>query len=260
MIFILKKFKIGYPTHPRKPILPEIEWIGKNGFDFVDLFLEEDEGTPEKINIKEVKKLLEKYKLDAVGHTAWYLPIGSPVKRLRKAAIEELREYFKVFNKLEVNLVTVHANWPSGIFTQEEGIKFQVETLKKVIEIAKNYEITIIYEPTPMYHDSIENTEKILSLVPELYLHFDIGHANLWGRKPDKFFKKFYRKIKHIHLHDNDGMRDLHLPMGCGVIEWRVLLPLIKRHYSGTITLEIFVEDKDFVLLVKEKLTKFLFA
>ena len=33
--------KVGFPNNPRRDILEEIEWIGKNKFDFVDLFLEE---------------------------------------------------------------------------------------------------------------------------------------------------------------------------------------------------------------------------
>jgi hypothetical protein len=66
--------KIGFPNNPRKDLLEEIEWIGKNGFGFVDLFLEEDQAVPEKINVEKVKKLLEKYKLSVIGRTAWYLP------------------------------------------------------------------------------------------------------------------------------------------------------------------------------------------
>jgi hypothetical protein len=33
--------KIGYANRPRKPLLQEIEWIGRDRFDFLDLFLEE---------------------------------------------------------------------------------------------------------------------------------------------------------------------------------------------------------------------------
>jgi len=89
--------KIGFPNNPRKDLLKEIEWIGKNGFDFVDLFLEEDKATPEKINVEKVKKLLRKYNLGVVGHTAWYLPIGSPIKTLREASVKEIVRYFEVF-------------------------------------------------------------------------------------------------------------------------------------------------------------------
>jgi len=43
--------KIGFPNNPRRDTLNEIEWIGKNGFDFVDLFLEEDMAAPGKQEI-----------------------------------------------------------------------------------------------------------------------------------------------------------------------------------------------------------------
>ncbi|MGB9674976.1 MAG: sugar phosphate isomerase/epimerase family protein [Candidatus Nanoarchaeia archaeon] len=248
--------KIGFPNNPRKNILEEVEWIGKNGFDFVDLFLEEDKAVPEKINVQKLKQLLQKYKLDVVGHTAWYLPIGSPIKSLREAAVFEAKRYFEVFSKLNVKYVTIHAYWSPGMFSTKEGIKFQVETLKRLVKEAKKYNLTLLYEPTDTWQDNIKNVSEILRKVPNLYLHFDIGHANLFGRKPEQFIKKFHSKIKHVHLHDNNDERDLHLPMGAGNINWENLIKILKKYYDGTITLEIFSKDKDYVLLSKDKLRK----
>lgn len=248
--------KIGYPTHPRKNLLEEIEWIGKNKFDFVELFLEEDQATPEKIDIKKTKQLLKKYHLEALGHTAWYLPIGSPMKALREAAIKEALRYFEVFSKLGVKLVTIHAHWPGGMFSQKEGIKFQVESLRKLVKEAKRFNLEIMYEPITTPADNIKNVSQILRKVPELSLLLDLGHANLCGRKPEEFIKRFHSKIKHIHLHDNFGDEDLHLPMGCGSMKWEKILKILKKYYDGTITLEIFSKEKDYVLLAREKLKK----
>ena len=248
--------KIGFPNNPRKDLLKEIEWIGKNKFDFIDLFLEEDQAVPEKIDIEKTKKLLKKYNLGVVGHTAWYLPIGSPIKTLREASIKEVVRYFEVFSKLGVEFVTIHANWPGGMFSEKEGIKFQVETLKKLVKEAEKFNLKIMYEPINTYADNIENVSEILKKVPKLFLHLDIGHANLFGRKPEDFIKKFHNKIKHVHLHDNNRDKDLHLPMGCGSIEWGKILKILKKYYDGMITLEVFSKDKDYVLLTKEKLRK----
>lgn len=248
--------KIGYPNHPRKDILEEIAWIGKNGFDFVDLFLEDDMAVPEKINIEKTKKLLNKYKLHAVGHTAWYLPIGSPSRTFREASVIEAVRYVAVFSKLDVRFVTIHGNWPPGLFSTEEGITFQVESLKKIVRQAKKHNIAIMYEPIDKQQDNIENVSKILKRVPELYLHIDIGHAMLHGRKPEEFIRKFHKRLKHIHLHDNDGSKDLHLPMGTGNVNWESLIKVLKKYYDETITLEIFSPDRDYVLLSKEKLKK----
>jgi len=247
--------KIGFPNNPRRDLLKEIEWIGKNKFDFVDLFLEEDMAVPEKINIEKTKKLLKKYELGVVGHTACYLPIGSPIKSLREASVKEILRYFNVFQKLGVRFVTIHSNWPGGLFSEEEGIEFQAETLRKLVKEARKFDLKVMYEPINTYADNIKNISKILKKVPGLFLNLDIGHANLFGRKPSEFIKKFHDKIRHVHLHDNTMNQDLHLPMGCGSIEWRETLKVLKKYYDGTITLEIF-SDRDFVLLTKEKLRK----
>jgi len=248
--------KIGYPNHPRKPVLEEIEWIGRNEFDFVDLFLEEDQATPEKIDIEQTKGLLQKYRLDIVGHTAWYLPIGSQVKALRETAVNEALRCFDVLRKLEAELVTVHANWPTGLFSAEEGIGFQVEALRKLVKEAERFDLKVMYEPTDGVRDSVENVSTILESVPGLFLHIDLGHANLFGRRPEEFIMKFHEKLKHVHLHDNLKNLDLHLPMGCGDIDWENTLKCLKKCYDGTITVEVFSTDRDYALLTKEKLIR----
>jgi sugar phosphate isomerase/epimerase len=248
--------KIGFPTHPRKDVLKEIEWIGKNGFDFVDLFLEEDKAVPENIDAKKVRNLLDKYKLGVVGHTAWYLPIGSPAKSIREAAISEAGKYFRVFSKVGAKYVAIHSDWPHSLFSENEGVEFQVWTLKKLVSEARKYRLTVIYEPIGIGHDSIKNVSEILRKVPGLYLHLDIGHANLCGRSPEDFIRKFHNRLRHVHMHDNNGKDDLHLPIGTGSIKWDRLIKVLKKHYDGTITLEIFSKDKDYALLSREKLKK----
>jgi len=252
----VKDMKIGCPNHPRKPVLEEVEWIGRNKFDFLDLFLEEDQATPEKIDIEQTKRLLQKYRLDIVGHTAWYLPIGSPVKAFRETAVNEALRYFDVLGKLDAEFVTVHANWPIGLFSTREGIRFQVETLRMLVKEAERFDLKVMYEPTDTARDSVESVSTILESVPGLFLHIDIGHANLFGRKPEEFIVKFHKKLRHVHLHDNLKNLDLHLPIGCGDIDWEKTLKCLKKCYDGTITVEVFSKDRDYALLTKEKLAR----
>ena len=153
-------------------------------------------------------------------------------------------------------MVTIHANWPTAMFSAREGVKFQVETLRELVKQTGKYDLNLMYEPVDTSKDNIENVSAILSEVPELFLHIDIGHASLFGRKPEQFIKEFHQRLKHVHLHDNDKNRDLHLPLGCGTIDWKKIMKALKRYYDETITLEIFSRDRDYVLLSKEKLIK----
>lgn len=251
---IIKTMKIGFPNHPRKDVLEEIDWIGRNGFDFIDLFLEADRAAPEKININQVQRLLQKYGLEIVGHTPWYLPIGSPEQTYREFAVSEAKRYFHVFSQLNAPYVTIHGNWPPKLFSVQEGILFQTETLIELLREAKAFNLNIVYEPMDTPLDTIENVSELLERVPGLFLHLDIGHANLFERKPAQFVQNFHKKLRHVHLHDNDGNRDLHLPMGAGNIDWEFLIRLLKKYYDGTITLEIFSREWEHVLFTRERL------
>jgi sugar phosphate isomerase/epimerase len=252
----IESMKIGFPNNPRRNILTEVAWIGNNSFDFVDLFLEEDLATPEKIDTESLKDTLSHYSLEAVGHTAWYLPIGSPVKALRAAAIDEVERYLALFSRIGVSRVTVHSQWPGGMFSAQEGLAFQIESLREIVLLARELGIGIMYEPVDTPDDSLKNVARILDRIPELLFHLDIGHAHLHGRKPEQFIQEFSSRLSHVHLHDNSRNLDLHLPMGCGTVNWDDTVKALKKYYDGTITIEVFSRDKEYVLMSRDKLKR----
>ncbi len=246
--------KIGFPNNPRKEIYNEIKWIADNGFDFIDLFLEPDKGELGKVNIKEVKRRLDYYGLERIGHTAWYLPIGSPVTELRVCAVEIIKQYLEAFVDIGCDKVTIHSNWPPSLFSEDEGIKFQTESIQSILGFAGEVGVKIMLEPIGTVHDHASNIDSLLALNQELYFHADIGHLNIFGREPVKYLCRYKDKLMHVHLHDNNGIDDLHLPIGSGNIDWDHLVSVLKSIYNGTITLEIFSDDREYVLYSKKKL------
>ena len=250
--------QIGLPTHPRRDIIEEIRWIGDCGFDFVDLFLEPDEGDLDHINPRAIRQTLRSCDLGSVGHTAWYLPIGSPCRALREKAVEILIDHLVAFAEIECPKMTVHANWPPGLFSVEEGLAYQTESLHALSERAREYGITILYELGDTACDSRENIEAILNRNPDVAFHADIGHLNLHGRDPAEYLEYFKDKIEHVHLHDNNGLADLHLPVGAGHIEWKPVVETLKAFYDKTVTLEVFSREEEYILLSREILMRML--
>ena len=247
--------KIGFPNNPRNDVLAEIEWIGQHGFDFVDLFLEPDRAAIEVVDAGRIREALDRFHLTAVGHLAYYLPLASPLPQIRRAAVGTAREYLAVFARIGVPAVTVHANWPPHFFPTSDGIRWQVESLRDLLDVAAELKVRLMYEPVDTELDSAENVEAILAELPNLLCHLDTGHCNLYGRKPAEMIRRFADRLHHIHLHDNDGRRDLHLPPGTGNIDWPSVVRALKSvGYDGTITLEVFSRDKDYVLLAKRKI------
>jgi sugar phosphate isomerase/epimerase len=250
--------KIGYPNHPRRNITEELCWIRENGFEFVDLFLEPEAGVLDKIDPDAIRRELDGNGLSAVGHLACYLPIGSAMPELRKCAVDIASKYLKLFGRIGVEGATVHSNWPSmSLFSPEEGVELQIESLKQIVRAASSNDVRVLYEPVDKKQDSNENLERILNAVPQLGCHLDLGHCNLHGKQPEDMIRRFGDRLCHVHLHDNFGKADMHLPPGTGNIDWNAVFEAFRDvGYNGTVTLEIFSGDRDYVLLARKKIEK----
>ncbi len=243
--------KLGMPTHPRRDLVEEIRRAARHGFDFVDLFLEPDKAEPGSFDPAAVRRALDGTGLAAVGHTAWYLPIGSEHALFRRVAIDGFRRYLDAFAAMNVSPVTIHANWPTPLFTDAEGLAWQIETLRVLVADAAERNLTVMYESGDGKRDTCEHIAAVLEALPELRFHADVGHLNLHGRKPWEAIGRFRDRLAHVHLHDNDGEGDRHWPLGKGRIDVRAVVAALKPFYDGTITLEVF--DEDFGALLRSR-------
>ena len=70
--------------------------------------------------------------------------------------------------------------------------------------------------------------------VSGISLTFDVGHANTNGNL-DTFCKVILPRAAHMHIHDNHGKYDEHLPLGKGSIDWKRVMPKIRAEYRGKI-------------------------
>lgn len=235
---------IGSMNHPGNDLIKEIKWISDN-FDFLDLTLELPKAHPDKINVEVVKALIEKKELPVIGHTAWYLPIGSPFSELRMYALKELDKCAAVFEELGVRKMNVHMDNSMAILKEENIIKFNIWSLRRLISIGRHHNIDIMVENTPGIFSQPRVMEAVFRKVPKLLLHLDIGHANIGGNA-QLMLKKFSKRLVHIHISDNHGRSDEHLALGKGSINWSAMLGAVKKAgYDDTITLEVFTSPKE---------------
>lgn len=96
---------------------------------------------------------------------------------------------------------------------------------------------------------SCTTAEEMVEYIDELGEMFvaclDTGHVNLIHQEGFEhvnfphMIRTLGNRIKILHVHDNDGIKDLHLPPFAGNIEWvEVMDELKKIGYSGHISLE----------------------
>lgn len=245
---------IGSLNNPKNDLMKEAKWVLKN-FDFLDLTLEMPKAYPDKIKIKPLQEIIGKHGKPVVGHTAWYLPIGSPLKEIRLFALEELEKCMDLLEKLGVGRMNVHPDSSLPI-KNDYLIKFNVWSLKRLVSAGRKRSIRIMLENTPCFFSTLPALKEIFASVPRLYLHLDIAHASIGGNSPDTLVRSFADKIQHVHISDNKLKMDDHLPLGRGDINWKSRIAALKRcGYNDTISLEVFTSPED-RLADKPKLRK----
>ncbi len=109
-----------------------------------------------------------------------------------------------------------------GELSQEHDVQPQVENMHNKLSIMR----------------TASETAEFLRSCRLYRLAFDIPHAYLVG-DINNYFSGIVRKAGCIHLSDNDGSKDLHLPLGYGVIPWDAYLSkLWKIGFRGPIIIE----------------------
>lgn len=82
------------------------------------------------------------------------------------------------------------------------------------------------------WEDRPQLLERLIELIPsgKLYACIDTGHLNTFSRfSIDKWWERLGDSVIAIHLHDNDGLSDDHLPPGRGTFDFQRLGELLAR-------------------------------
>jgi len=263
-----KPLKFGILTNPTNDILKEIKDCGELGFDFVEIGIEWPEGSAEIVlkKRKKIIELLKKYKLFAIAHTSWWIDISSPYKLVREAWIQETKRKIKVAHSLDIKVINFHTHSRAIDSFHKKYEKEILENfcrgLKELVDYGKKYDSEIILENATEKGEitDFRLIKRIVEKVPGVKIHLDIGHAFICGgmKNVRKFFDTFGKRIVHIHMHDNHGKYDEHLPIGWGKINYNSVVRMLRKiNYDKTITFEVFTSKKDAVKS-REKIKKLL--
>nr|MCU0494781.1 sugar phosphate isomerase/epimerase [Chloroflexaceae bacterium] len=171
-----------------------------------------------------------------------------------QAAADSVAETFELFAGLGAGWVNVHIVHGIGMFERAESLRWQGEIFAQLAERAAPYGLGIMVEHPPDAACGVSEIRGILEADARLGFHLDVGHANVGGDRLEGLLNNFGPRLAHVHLSDNRGRNDDHLPLGAGRINWPRAVSLLKRAgYDGTLTLEVFSEDRDLLLWSAER-------
>ena len=247
--------QIGMMNNPAHDPVAEITWAAEHGFDFIDLTLEHPKAAADVLDADAVHTAITRTGLSVVGHTAWYLPFASPVARLRQAAIEEVISTLPIFARMGARLVNVHPDAGRSALGQDQNIRLNAAAFATLAEAASRHGMRLMVENIVGAYESVAAFQQFLGADPRIGWHYDIGHAQVRGNRSHEYLTAFGDRLVHVHISDNSGRTDDHLPLGVGRLDWKRFVRQVKRTgYDDTITLEVFADDRDYLLASRNRL------
>ncbi|NJK81463.1 MAG: sugar phosphate isomerase/epimerase [Chloroflexaceae bacterium] len=249
--------QLGMMNDPRKDACAEARWAAEHGFEFLDLTIEGPAASLEQLAVPELHRILAESGLAVVGHTAWYLPFASPFAAVRRAAIESAAATFETFAQVGAAYVNVHLTFAPRLFPSELWLDWNGECFAELAERAEAYQLQVMVEHPPSGSIGVKEIGRVLDADKRLGFHLDVGHANVGGNKLEALLKAFGNRLVHVHMSDNHGNHDEHLPLGAGTIDYPKAIRMLRQSgYNDTITLEVFSADRDYLLLSAQKVRR----
>jgi len=254
--------KIGMPSCA----MMAARWINplriaaENGFDAFEITCvypsAEPENTPPEI-IAKAKEILKKSGIEVCVHAPFFdMNIAAFSPGIRKASVLITQKTVDFCAAVGGKTMILHSG--TQTYEQIKGIpkednplfKIQwdnnIDSLKQINDYANAKGITVCLENIGFnsVDQSFQDLLEIRKAVGTgLQFTLDFGHARL-GEGAEAGIRMLGENIKHIHLHDNHGKRDDHLPVGDGNSDFSGYVDYFKT-YSHIITLEVTEISKD---------------
>jgi len=192
-----------------------------------------------------VADVLHRHGLTVTLHAPFVdLSAGSTDPAIRAVTRRRFEEVLNLVPLFRPRTVVAHAgyDWQRYEYFRKTWLENSVEFWGWVAESLNRIGSRLMLENVYEHHPG-----EMLEIFERLRLHnvglcLDCGHLTAFGRAPlEQWLDELGALIGQIHLHDNWGHKDDHLPMGQGRIDFVRLFALLKAERSRppVVTLEI---------------------
>ncbi len=247
--------RYGAMNFPVLPVLDEIEEIGRLDMDFFELAMDPPQAHHGLIRQQKEKILraVEHSKMGLVCHLPTFVYTAHLSDAIRQASLNEMIASLETASDLGAEKAVVHPGTIDGlaVHVPDYATALVLESLAVIYRRAEVLGIPLcienmFYRIGPFVEP--EDFESIFASFPLMKLVLDIGHANIddpSGQRAVRFITQYADRLEHLHVSDNRGRMDEHQALGEGNVDWGSIVGALKRAtYDGTVTLEIFSEDR----------------
>jgi sugar phosphate isomerase/epimerase len=245
------KFGVSTLVLVNHPITEATGILVDLGFRIIELFCDSPSFHPDRLRDNEIDALLE---LKEKFGLTYYL--HAPIEGLNPADNDPLiyeetlrlyRRSIEVSRRLSCSGVVLHpGHLAHPDASKDEGIRNSIQLMQSVLETAEKNRALLLIEntgtrDTKLFHQ-VSDFSRFVHFFPLDYVYgvMDVGHAMIQGFDLIEIANRLGERLVHLHLHDNWGTKDGHLPPGKGVIKIKALLEeLVSRQWKGTGIIEI---------------------
>lgn len=247
-----------------RKLTPEfLSQVAENGFTAVEVFCSRAHfDYASKPEIQALRGMLEHHKLqlaslhaptskDASAMRESGIPLSvCEVERVRRVeAMDEFKRAIDVAEELPFPRMVVHMGG-SRETADPRKRDAAFSTLEHLVLHAKHVGVTLCVENTtsemgqPAYLRSFVDETRLTGL----RFNFDIGHAHLSdGEEAERIAKAFEPLrdlVASVHLHDNHGEKDEHLPPYDGSIDWENAIEVLSSSPERNLPIVLELKEK----------------
>lgn len=174
---------------------------------------------------------LESYSADFVIHAPYHgMNIACVFDAIRKASVKVITECFAVAAEASADVV-IHPGYFAWEQEHEKANRQFKASLHKLNAAADDPSVTFYFENMGDMNYFNLRTPGDLDLIENAGFALDVEYAHLNHCLPGFLDAK----ISHMHLHDNDGTRDTHSPVGRGTIDFSGVLEALQRNHATSV-------------------------
>ena len=214
-----------------------LEFIEELGIEYAEIV---HQYPHDKIDAESLESFNLKYSVHAPFMD---VNIAALQEKSRLNSIRQIKESIDFANEINAEAVVVHpglATFLANKYFLDRVYEFANESIKEIGDYGRDLGVLTTIENMPafdgmLYQNMNDLNELLVSL--DMPMTLDIGHANHVGYSPDGMI---FDSIKHIHMHDNFGDDDAHLPFGEGSIDLKgIFNRLEEKNYDGIYIIEV---------------------
>lgn len=228
----------------------------------IEIVCESCHFSPDSLQVSdEVLQILKDENMDLSVHGSFFdINLGSYYPKIRAFAVERAKQAIDLCASIGSNIITFHPGYFLSPDHQElwEELKQKFhESIEKCLNYARKKNVRIGLENIQVpyfFYSDLKELGRFVENKHDLGITLDIAHSYLLKRQngsesPEEEISRDITKlgesIEHVHLHDNTGGGDKHLPPGEGEINFGPIIQALREiGYDHRVIVEVHRADK----------------